>query len=117
MQFAPATYYAQRTRPESARRRTDEVLRLEIQRVYDASHDGVYVAKKVLKELRRKGHSVARCTVERLMKEIGLFGVQKGRRYKVTTKGDNTLHRPSDLVDRQFTADAPIVFGSRTSLT
>ena len=107
MQFAPATYYAQKTRPESARRRTDEVLRLEIQRVYDASLDGVYGAKKVWKELKREGRLVARCTVERLMKDMGLSGVQKGRRYKVTTKGDDSLHRPSDLVDRQFVADAP----------
>jgi putative transposase len=107
LQFAPATYYAQKTRPESARRRTDEVLRLEIQRVYDASLDGVYGAKKVWKELKREGRLVARCTVERLMKDMGLSGVQKGRRYKVTTKGDDSLHRPSDLVDRQFVADAP----------
>jgi putative transposase len=82
LQFAPATYYAQKTRPESARRRTDEVLRLEIQRVYDASLDGVYGAKKVWKELKREGRLVARCTVERLMKDMGLSGVQKGRRWK-----------------------------------
>jgi transposase InsO family protein len=80
---------------------------LEILRVYDASLDFVYGEKKVWKELRREGRVVARCTVERLMKDMGLSGVQKGRRYKVTTKGDDTLVRPSDLVDRQFTADAP----------
>jgi putative transposase len=107
LQFAPATYYARRARPESARAQRDEELKLEIQRVYDASLDGVYGAKKVWKQLRREGFSVARCTVERLMKEMKLSGVQKGRRYKVTTIGDDSLHRPSDLVDRHFVADAP----------
>ena len=107
MQFAPATYYARRSRPESARRRQDEVLKPEIKRVYDASLDGVYGAKKVWKQLRREGFAVARCTIERLMKELGLSGVQKGRRYKVTTIGDESLQRPSDLVDRHFVASAP----------
>ena len=107
MQFAPATYYARRARPESARRRRDESLKPEIQRVYDASLDGVYGAKKVWKQLNREGVAVARCTVERLMNELGLSGVQKGRRYKVTTIGDDALQRPSDLVDRHFVASAP----------
>ena len=107
MQFAPATYYAAKTRPPCARRRRDEALEREIRRVYDASLDGVYGAKKVWKQLKREGVAVARCTVERLMKEMGLSGVQKGRRYKVTTIGDDSLQRPSDLVDRHFVADAP----------
>ena len=107
MQFAPATYYARRSRPESARRRQDEVLKPEIKRVYDASLDGVYGAKKVWKQLRREGFAVARCTIERLMKELGLSGVQKGRRYKVTTIVNDALQRPSDLVDRHFVASAP----------
>ena len=107
LQFAPATYYAIRVRPESARARRDDALKPEIQRVYDASLDGVYGAKKVWKQLNREGFSVARCTTERLMKELGLSGVQKGRRYKVTTIGDDALQRPSDLVDRHFVAAAP----------
>ena len=107
LQFAPATYYARRSRPESARRRQDEVLKPEIKRVYDASLDGVYGAKKVWKQLRREGFAVARCTIERLMKELGLSGVQKGRRYKVTTIVNDALQRPSDLVDRHFVASAP----------
>jgi len=82
-------------------------LKPEIQRVYDAGLDGVYGAKKVWKQLNREGVRVARCTVERLMNELGLSGVQKGRRYKVTTIGDESLQRPSDLVDRHFVADAP----------
>jgi putative transposase len=107
LQFAPATYYARRARPACARARRDEALKSEIRRVYDASHDGVYGAKKVWKQLRREGFAVARCTVERLMKEMGLSGVQKGRRYKITTIGDEALHRPSDLVSRHFVASAP----------
>jgi len=107
LQFAPATYYARRSRPESARRQRDEVLKPEIKRVYDASLDGVYGAKKVWKQLNREGVAVARCTFERLMNELGLSGVQKGRRYKVTTIGDDALQRPSDLVDRHFVASAP----------
>jgi len=63
---------------ESARARRDDALKPEIQRVYDASLDGVYGAKKVWKQLNREGFSVARCTTERLMKELGLSGVQKG---------------------------------------
>ena len=82
-------------------------MKPEIQRVYDASLDGVYGAKKVWKQLNREGVAVARCTVERLMNELGLSGVQKGRRYKVTTIGDDALQRPSDLVDRHFVAAAP----------
>jgi len=65
LQFAPATYYAAKTRPPSARRRRDEALEREIRRVYDASLDGVYGAKKVWKQLKREGVAVARCTVER----------------------------------------------------
>ena len=82
-------------------------MKPEIQRVYDASLDGVYGAKKVWKQLRREGFGVARCTVERLMRELELSGVKKGRHFKVTTIGDESLHRPSDLVDRHFVANAP----------
>src|ERR1700677_2525147 len=89
LQFAPATYSANNTRPPCARRRNDEVLKPEIQRVYDASLAGVYGAKNVWQQLKREGFNVARYTVERLMKEMRLSGVQKGRRYKVTTIGES----------------------------
>ena len=81
-------------------------MKPEIQRVYDASFDGVYGAKKVWKQLKREGVSVARCTVARLMNE-GLSGVPEGSPLKVTTIGDESLQRPSDLVDRHFVAAAP----------
>ena len=74
--IAPSTYYEQTKRrrdPElrPARAKRDDRLRVEIKRVYDASHDGVYGADKVWKQLVREKHFVARCTVERLMRAEG----------------------------------------------
>ena len=72
------------------------------------SFGGVYGAKKVWQELQREGQVVARCTVERLMRVLGLRGVVRGRSFKaVTTVADDAAHRPDDLVQRQFRADAP----------
>jgi transposase InsO family protein len=67
----------------------------------------VYGAKKVWKQLNREGVTVARCTIERLMRELGLRGARRGRQFKRTTFGDDRLARPSDLVDRHFVATAP----------
>jgi transposase InsO family protein len=67
--IAPSTYYAARHRPRSARRRRDEELKVEIRRVH-AEHFGVYGARKVWRQLHREGIAVARCTVERLMREL-----------------------------------------------
>ena len=72
--IAPSTYYDARRRPPSARRRRDQELKVEIRRVH-AEHFGVYGARKVCAELHREGIAVARCTVERLMGELGLEGV------------------------------------------
>jgi putative transposase len=105
LQFAPATYYAARARPPSARAVRDEALRPEIVRVFDENRR-VYGADKVWAQLNREGHRVARCTVERLMRDQGLRGVRRGRVWK-TTIGDDVLLRPADLVDRNFTATAP----------
>jgi putative transposase len=58
-------------------------------------------------QLNREGPRVARCTVERLMGDLGLSGVRRGKAYKVTTRSDERQHRPNDLVDRDFTAAAP----------
>jgi putative transposase len=105
LQFAPATYYAARARPPSARAVRDEALRPEIVRVFDENRR-VYGADKVWTQLNREGHRVARCTVERLMRDQGLRGVRRGRVWKTTIGGD-VLLRPADLVDRNFTATAP----------
>jgi transposase InsO family protein len=71
--IAPSTYYQTSRRPLSARRRRDEELKVEIRRVH-ADNFGVYGARKVWRQLHREGIVVARCTVERLMRELGLQG-------------------------------------------
>jgi transposase InsO family protein len=105
LQFAPATYYAARSRPPSARRLRDDALRPEIARVFHENRR-VYGADKVWTQLNREEIPVARCTVERLMRAEGLRGVRRGRVWK-TTIADDALLRPADLVDRKFTAPAP----------
>jgi putative transposase len=104
--IAPNTYYVAKRRPPSKRSRRDEELRIEIARVH-ATNLEVYGADKVWAQLNREGTSVARCTVERLMREMGLSGARRGRAYKVTTQADERQHRPADLVERDFSAPAP----------
>ncbi len=109
--IAPATYFrchAQREDPthRSARARRDDELRIQIQRVYDANFQ-VYGPRKVWRELRRGGVDVARCTVERLMRAMGVAGVVRGRAWVTTTQSQPALDRPRDLVDRQFQATRP----------
>nr|WP_307060008.1 IS3 family transposase [Streptomyces achromogenes] len=70
---APSTYYAAKTRPPSAREVRGEELKALVQEVFDANYR-VYGARKIWHQLRRQGHQVARCTVERLMRELGLTG-------------------------------------------
>jgi putative transposase len=106
LQFAPATYYAATTRPPSARSRRDATLKEAIERIW-TEHFGVYGADKVWAQLRREGLRVARCTVERLMRRLGLQGVVRGKRSIRTTVGDDAAARPADLVKRQFRAAAP----------
>ena len=106
LQFAPSTYYAHKSRPVSARAQRDLVLRGEIERVY-AENFSVYGADKIWAQLNREGTHIARCTVERLMREIGIQGARRGRAWRRTTIADEQLVRPRDLVDRQFRAVAP----------
>ncbi len=103
--IAPSTYYAALSRPPSARQLRDEELQREITRVYGENFS-VYGARKVWRQLRREGTVVARCTVERLMRALGLRGVVRGKTWK-TTDPDLSASRPVDLVDRDFTAAAP----------
>jgi transposase InsO family protein len=105
--IAPSTYYAARDREPSARAVRDAELRPEIERVHQASYDGCYGARKVWRQMNREGIAVARCTVARLMRELGLSGVRRGRAFKVTTVPDTRATRPADLVDRKFTATRP----------
>jgi len=103
--IAPSTYYAAHRRPASARAVRDAKLKGEIARVH-AEHFGVYGARKVWRQLHREGICVARCTVERLMSELGLEGVRRGKPHKTTT-ADTTAARPADLVERDFSATRP----------
>jgi len=80
---APSTYHAATSRPPSARARRDAWLKGEILRVYNANFQ-VYGARKVWRQLRREGVAVARCTVERLMKALGIEGVVRGKRRRTT---------------------------------
>jgi putative transposase len=102
--IAPSTYHAARRWPPSARRRRDEQLKIEIRRVH-AEHFGVYGARKVWRQLHREGITAARCTVERLMGELGLEGVRRGKTHKTTTP--DAAARPADLVERDFSAQQP----------
>jgi putative transposase len=71
----------------------------------------VYGVRKVWNQLKREGRAVARCTVARLMRRVGLAGVVRGRAFKVTTIPDTAPLRPPDLVARQFTAGRPNQLG------
>ena len=109
--IAPSMYYEAKARertPERrpARTRRDEVLAVQVQRVW-REHRAVYGVRKVWKQLGREGYAVARCTVARLMRRLGLTGVVRGRCFRVTTTPDLAAARPPDLVSRQFTADRP----------
>jgi putative transposase len=105
-QIAPSTYYAAKTRPPSARTIRDEVLKPKIVTIYEKNL-AVYGADKIWDQMNKDGEQVARCTVERLMGQIGIQGCRRGRMWVKTTEGDDALPRPADLVDRQFAALAP----------
>jgi putative transposase len=109
--IAPSTYFrhrAERADPgrRSRRAQRDAVLETEIRRVWDANFQ-VYGPRKVWQALQREGQRVARCTVERLMARLGLQGAVRGRAWITTTQAAPTVDRPSDLVDRNFTATRP----------
>ena len=103
-QVAPSTYYDAVRRAPSARAVRDQRLRTEISRVHAANY-GVYGARKIWLQLNREGIPVARCTVERLMQELGLAGVRRGKRVRTTVPG--AAARPADLVRRQFSPPSP----------
>ena len=108
--IAPSTYYSHKARAADpalrpARARRDEELRAEIQRVWEANFS-VYGVRKVWRQLTREGIAVARCTVTRLMREMGLRGAVRGRRLKTTVPAE-AADRPLDLVERDFSAKRP----------
>jgi len=100
-----STVSARRSRPPSKRTGRDEEGLAEIVKVR-TGHAAVYGSRRTWKELRRRGVQVARCTVERIMRERGMVGVQRGKKIFTTTPDANAA-RPADLVNRDFTAAAP----------
>lgn len=107
---APSSYYANlaiRRDPGLASNRTrqDVIDSVEIRRVHDESR-GRYGARKVWHQLRREHKDIARCTVERLMKAMGLQGVDRGKKV-ITTNPDLSQPCPDDKVNREFVAQSP----------
>jgi putative transposase len=103
--IAPSTYYDAASRLPSQRAQRDEDLKVEIARVHAANYS-VYGPRKVWLALNREGVEVARCTVERLMRDLGLTGALRGKRVVTTRPGPKTA-RPADLVQRRFLPLAP----------
>ena len=108
--IAPSTYYAHKVCEadptlRSVQAQRDEVLRGEIRRVWEQNFQ-LYGVRKVWRQLNREGIGVARCTVARLMGNMGLRGAVRGRRFK-TTVADELAERPLDLVERDFRASRP----------
>ena len=108
--IAPSTYHAHAARRADpaklpARAQRDIALKPEIDRVF-AENFRVYGVRKVWHQLKREGHDVARCTVARLMQNMGIQGVIRGKSVK-TTISDKATPRPLDHVNRQFQASRP----------
>jgi len=103
--IAPSTYYDARNRPPSRRALRDQDLKPLIAKTH-ADNYSVYGPRKVWLALNREGVEVARCTVERLMAELGLHGTRRGKKHR-TTVSDPAAVRPADLVNRQFGVLAP----------
>ena len=104
--IAPSTYYDARDRAPSKRALRDEQITELIAGVRATRFGACYGARKMWLHLRREGHDVARCTIERLMRAHGWIGAMRGKRV-ITTTADRSHERPIDLVDRDFTATAP----------
>ena len=105
LQVAPSTYYGAACRQPSARQISDERLKIEIARVH-RDNFGVYGIEKVWRQLKREGHKVGRDQVARLMDDLQLSGVVRGKKKRTTIPAELSP-RPADLVERNFTAEAP----------
>jgi len=108
--IAPSTYYeaiAKRMDVDrlSARERNDIAMKVEIRRVFNENFQ-VYGVRKVWRQLQREGYDIARCTVARLMRVMGLQGIIRGKPIK-TTVSDKSAPCPLDRVNRHFKAPAP----------
>ena len=106
LDWCVSSYYARKKRPSSARQHSDEAL-VPVIRTVHADNYEAYGARRVWKELARRGVTVGRGRVERLMRHERIQGAMPVRRRRRTTIADEAATRPADLVDRRFTADAP----------
>jgi putative transposase len=111
LQIAPSTYYEHKARQIDPSRvpprvQRDRELNVNIRRVWEENFQ-VYGARKVWRQLNREQIVVPRCTVERLMRQLGLRGAVRGRAFKTTTVSDEQLRRPADLVNRNFVVQRP----------
>ena len=108
VKIAPSGYYAFKKRPASARAVSDAVLVVQIERVFwdRTLGRGISGVRKVWRLLAREGVIVARCTVERLMRQQGLRGIRRGKQF-ITTRPDDSAPRAEDHVKREFHADRP----------
>ncbi len=109
--IAPSTYFrwkAMQADPttRSTRAIRDAELKAIILRIWH-EHDQAYGSRKVWKQMGREGLHAARCRVRRLMRELGLVGVVRGRAWTPTTQPDAAAARPADLVERHFVATRP----------
>ncbi len=114
--IAPSTYYDHLTKRAdparlSDRARRDATLRPEIKRVFEENWR-VYGVRKIWRQLDREGFDVARCTVARLMKDMGIQGIIRGKPHK-TTFSDKKAPCPLDKVNRQFRVPAPNMLWGR----
>jgi putative transposase len=105
LEIAPSSYYARTSRPPSARAVRDAQLKVQIRRVYDQNFQ-VDGAEKIWRQLKREGIAVGRDRVARLMRQLGIRGVVRGKSRRTTVPGQGD-QRPADLVNRQFTAREP----------
>jgi putative transposase len=105
LQFAPSTYYAAKSRPPSARGVRDAILMPLLLALWIANYR-VYGARKLWKAAQRAGHDVGRDQVARLMRQLGIRGVNRSKRVR-TTRRDETAERHPDRVDRKFVAQRP----------
>ncbi|MGY1948307.1 IS3 family transposase [Nocardia asiatica] len=105
VQIAPRTYRKARRRPASARDVADAAVENTL-RGLDGAPEQLYGRRKMTRWLRRQGHDVAFCTVDRIMRELGLNGAVRGRRHRTTIPAKDGI-RAGDRLNRDFTATAP----------
>ena len=105
LQVAPSTYWTVKRRPPSARAVRDAELMPLLLVLWQANYS-VYGARKLWIAARRAGHGIGRDHLARLMRQLGIRGVRRTKKV-ATTRADPAAARPADLVERDFTADAP----------